>query len=173
MMSSSDKAVRVLGTFTYSQEERQRFRTAFLWQKWARLYPALFDADDCRIAKTQARLGYHFFEWLAAIRIYETTGYLSLVEKYEFKAHQRKHLIAKKLLPSNVQEILSHRNRQCRVQCPDLLAYAANFSDWYFCEVKADKDFLRKEQLEFFEKLAAATGKQVSLINYSKGDVLS
>jgi hypothetical protein len=145
MMSRLNTAVNFLGTFTYSQEERQRFRTAFLWQKWAEIYPNLFDADDCRIAKTQARLGYHFFEWLAAIRIYETTGYLSLVEKYEFKAHHRKHLIARKILPKNVQEILSHQNRQNRVQCTDLLVYAANFSDWYFCEVKADKDFLRKE----------------------------
>lgn len=70
----------------------------------------------------------------------------------------------------NEQEILSHRNRKNRVQCPDLLVYAANYSDWYFCEIKADADTLRKEQLVFFEELFKATGKQIALIKFTKSD---
>jgi len=137
-----------------------------LWREWAERYPQLFDADDCRIAKTQAQHGYHFFEWLAAIRVYENTGHLSLIEKYEFKTHPRKQRIVKCLLPDRVLEVLKHRNRQSRVQCPDLLVYAADLSDWYFCEVKGDSDFLHKAQLKFFEKLARASGKPVALLKF-------
>ena len=160
--------IRHLGPFSRTQAERQRFCTGFLWREWAERYPQLFDADDCRIARTQAQHGLHFFEWLAAIRIYEATGYLSLIEKYEFKKHSRKQRIVKSLLPQSVLKVLSHRNRQGRVQSPDLLVYTADLSDWYFCEVKGPSDLLRKKQLDFFEKLTTVSQKPVALLEFRK-----
>jgi hypothetical protein len=46
----------------YNPEHRERFRTKLLWKEWRHLYPDLFDEDDERIAETQARRGYHFYE---------------------------------------------------------------------------------------------------------------
>jgi len=67
-----------------------------------------------------------------------------------------------------VLEVLNHRSRRSHVQCPDLLVYAADLSDWYFCEVKADSDSLRQEQLDFFEKLAKASGRPVALMKFER-----
>jgi len=38
----------------------------------------LFDEDDLRIAQNQAHLGYHFFEWLAAVLLYHMYGYFGV-----------------------------------------------------------------------------------------------
>ena len=43
--------------------------------EWAQRFPELFDADDRRLAEAQGPLGYHFYEWLAAIVLHHTTGY--------------------------------------------------------------------------------------------------
>jgi hypothetical protein len=59
--------------------------------------PGSFDDDDLRLANSQP--GVHFYEWLGAIVLHHTTGYLSLVEKYEFARHPRKQDIVSQLLP--------------------------------------------------------------------------
>ena len=48
-------------------------------------------------------LGYHFIEWLAAIVLHYSTGYLALVSKYEFPRHRRKQRIVEELLPTAVR----------------------------------------------------------------------
>jgi hypothetical protein len=73
-------ALKIFGDFEVNPKQRERFKSGELWQRWSEKYPYLFDADDVRIACTQAHLGYHFYEWLAAILVYHTTGYLSLIE---------------------------------------------------------------------------------------------
>jgi hypothetical protein len=95
-------AIRHVGEYSYSASQRSRFQSGVLAREWARRYPELFDADDLRLAGSQSHMGKHFFEWLAAILLYETTGYLSLVEKYEFARHKRKQAILGQLVPQSV-----------------------------------------------------------------------
>jgi len=85
-----------IATIQYAESQRDRLRSSELVNIWARQYPKIFDKDDIRITKEQPN--YHFFEWLAAIIIYNSTGYLSLVEKYDFQNHKKKQRILRKLM---------------------------------------------------------------------------
>ena len=58
-----------------------------------------------------------------------------------------------------------------RAQPPDLLMYAQDLSDWFFCEVKGPGDRLRAEQLSKFEALAETSGKAVRLLHLKWGRV--
>src|SRR3954452_10144677 len=107
----------------------------------------------------------HFYEWLGAVVLHHTTGYLSLVEKYEFATHPRKRQIVDQLLPRAVRDALRDRN-QGRAQAPDLLMYAEDLSDWFFCEVKGPGDRLRDEQVRKFGLLAGMTPTPVRLIEF-------
>ena len=62
------------------------------------------------------------YEWLGlpAIVLHHTTGYLSLVEKYEFAKHRRKQQIVAQLLPDLVRDALRGRI-SARAQAPDPL----------------------------------------------------
>jgi VRR-NUC domain len=126
--------------------------------------PELFDEDDRRLAETQGPLGLHFYEWLAAIVLHHATGYLSLVSKYEFAKHRRKQEIVEKLLPADILPMLRDRIEHGRAQPPDLLMFAPDLSDWFFCEVKGPGDRLKPEQLKKFEALATKTAKPVRLL---------
>ncbi len=77
---------------SYSEEQRERFRNRVLSHEWREQYPDVFDEDDLRLATggPQCRKN-HFFEWLAAVRLFELIGYHSLVEKYDCRNHLRKH----------------------------------------------------------------------------------
>jgi len=102
---------------------------------------------------------------LGAIVLHHTTGYLSLVAKYEFATHPRKQQIVAQLLPGSVRDALRDRS-QGRAQAPDLLMYAEDLSDWFFCEVKGPRDRLRGEQVRKFGLLAEMTSKPVRLIEF-------
>ena len=66
---------------TVQEGERELFASGELWQQWVREYPNIFDEDDRRLARSQAKLGIHFYEWQAAVLLYQTMGYHSLVGK--------------------------------------------------------------------------------------------
>jgi len=132
--------------------------------EWRQRFPHLFDDDDLRLAKSQPKN--HFCEWLGAIVLHQTTGYLSLVEKYEFATHPRKKEIVAQLLPLAVRDALRDRSHG-RAQAPDLLMYAPDYSDWFFCEVKGPSDRLRDEQIRKFSRLADLTSKPVRLLEFS------
>ena len=155
-----------LGTFAVSIEQRDRFINGQLSKDWHEKYPTLFDEDDLRIARTQPRN--HFYEWLAAISIYHSTGYYSLVEKYQFTkhGHKRKQAVVEKIHSPALDEALRHHGNYGLVQCPDLLVYAPDFSDWYFCEVKGGTDRLRAKQELHFQALKDLTGKPVRLVQF-------
>jgi hypothetical protein len=74
--------------FEYRPQPWDRFVSGELWWQWAKEYPQIFDGQYIQIAKNQAgpKMRYHFHEWLAAVLIFHTYGYLSLIEQYEFKA---------------------------------------------------------------------------------------
>ncbi len=157
---------QALGKFPVNSSQHAEFKSGRLWQSWSGLYPELYDSDDVRVAKTQAKMGYHFYEWLAALLIYQSTGYLSLIESYEFKIQKKKQKLLSQILPEAVLSAVREITAEGKVQCPDLLVYAPDHSDWYFCEVKGPNDRMREIQKERFQKLAEASGKPIQVIEF-------
>lgn len=144
--------------FPYAQTQRDAFRSGRLMEEWAERYPHLFDERDVEITRNQ--LNYHFFEWLAAVLLYEATGYLSLVEKYETASHGRKIEVFRQLVPRSVYEhVLANRSG-----VPDLFVYAPDGSNWFFCEIKGTGDFLRPHQIQRHRELEELSGKPVALL---------
>lgn len=155
--------MKKFGTILFTEEQRKRFRSGELVKEWARIYKEIFDKDDKRITSKQH--SYHFFEWLAAIVIYNSTGYLSLVEKYRCKNHPRKQKILHKLFSD---ETVFAKICRGGVQNPDLLCYRRDFKDCFFCEVKGLRDQIRLVQNERFRELERVTGKEIYLIELKK-----
>ena len=165
----------VIGMFDIPHERRERFITGKLWQEWAEEYPRIFDKDDQRLAKSQVRHRCHFYEWQAAILLYEKMGYLSLIEKYFCKNHGRKQgilrqLVSQKFMPSALLELLMNAGRSgYHAQPPDLLVLVyeeTDLSDWFFCEVKGPRDKIRAEQDRYFRELEVVSGKPIQLIQF-------
>lgn len=154
--------IKQIAEIVYSAKQRDAFKQGSLRDKWAKQYPELFDEYDISNAQNQRQN--HFFEWLAAIVLYNTTGYLSLVEKYEFHKHINKREILKKILNEEQLSLLESDKRQC----PDLFVYSPDYKDWFFCEVKGDTDRLRTTQEDYFKQLMEATNKPVFLIKFKK-----
>jgi len=150
------------GTILFTEEQRKKFRSGELVKEWAKMYKEFFDEDDVRITLKQN--SFHFFEWVAAVIIYTSTGYLSLVEKYQLKRHQRKQKILGKLFSDEIIEKI----RSVNIQCPDLLCYRPDFKDCFFCEVKGLRDKIRLVQEERFRELRLVTGKEIYLIEFKK-----
>ncbi len=155
------------GTIKTSREQFGRFKSGELWNEWANKYPELFDSDDIRVANTQANMGYHFHEWLAALLIYESIGYLSLIESYEFKIQTRKQEILKKIVPENVLSTIQSITKEGKVQCPDLFCFSPDYSDWFFCEVKGPKDKMREIQEQKFQSLVDISGKSIQVVSFT------
>jgi hypothetical protein len=143
----------------YREEQRDRFKRGELGRHWAERYPRLFDEDDRRLYESQCVQGYHFFEWLAAVLLYESTGYLSLVEKYGSANHRRKLALWEKIVPAAVRDI------DCDNGWPDLLVFAPDHEDWFFCETKGD-DALSEGQLKCFRAIRDTSGRKVRLIRF-------
>ena len=160
-----------IGPFEIQAKQREGFISGNLWQEWVKKYPDIFDDDDHRLAQSQAHLGYHFYEWQAAVLLYEKMDYLSLVEKYQFKKHKRKQdifLQRVSSLPRLLDLIARRKEHGYGVQCPDLFVYKRdNLTDWFFCEVKGPKEKIRDIQERYFYKIAKASGSHVRLLQFS------
>jgi VRR-NUC domain len=157
------KAIIDIGTIEVRRSQRDLWRAGGLMPEWKLRFPELFDEQDVGIAENQPDC--HFWEWLAAIVLYHATGYRALVEKYAYANRPRKQEIVAKLLPDDVLRVLRDRTEHGSTQGPDLLMYAPDMSDWFFCEVKGPGDRLRQEQMSKFEALARASGKPVRLLH--------
>lgn len=155
-----------LASFKTHPDLHIQFRSEELYNQWAHNYPMLFDSDDLRIAISQASMGYHYYEWLSAILIYHTLGKYSLIEQYQFKSHQRKYDKLIKLTTIDAIDFIRSHPEFGEVQCPDLLVYEPDFSDWYFCEVKGPNDRLRETQIEFFMELSKRTNKPIKTVEF-------
>lgn len=152
---------------TYTSSTRRAFMDGSLVDALAKEYPQLYDEDDIKLAKgPQGREGTHFCEWYAAKIIHELTGHLVLVEKAESPAHRRKVEILKQLMPQDHINFIYQLDKPFfgSAQCPDLLAYSPDFSDWYFCEVKGPGDKVREIQEKYFLELKSVIGKPIDLI---------
>jgi len=160
----------VENTFFYSKKQRTRFKRRELLNEWYEQYRQIFDEDDLRITVNQTDR--HFFEWLSAILIYQSTGYLSLVEKYQYKRHQRKNRILEMFVDSGqitaeLYDLIMNRKKYGfgRSQCPDLFVYLPDGSDWHFCEAKGE-DAITTSQMKYFEKLSEVSRKKIHLMKY-------
>ncbi|MBI2906285.1 MAG: hypothetical protein HYX92_01375 [Chloroflexi bacterium] len=159
--------MRELGPVPYSEKQREQFRNHKLRDRWVGRYPEIFDSLDACIAANQPK--YHFFEWLGAIVLFETLGYLSLVEQYEFRNHPQKQEKLGRLLRGR-QEVFNfivHRDRsKDATQCPDLLVYAPDFSHYFFCECKAYRERVSPKQEEIFKRLSEVSAKETVILRF-------
>jgi hypothetical protein len=156
--------LRQLGAFDVPRERLIEWKSGKLVQEWHLRFPQLFDANDCDHASHVCHSGKLFWEWLGAILLHHTTGYLSLVTKYESPSHARKRQVLARLFVSEVCEYLTRRRGQALA--PDLLMYAPDHSDCFFCEVKGPTDRIRIEQTDRFKELEGRTGKPISVIQF-------
>ena len=155
-----------IGTVEFKLEQRAEFAAGPLRRRWRRQYSHLFDTQDAVLAENQP--AYHFYEWLAAIILHHSTGYRSLVGKYQFENHPRKRAVVAKVLSPTVCGLLDSRSTWGRTQGPDLLMYAPDFSDWFFCEAKGPRDTLGERQRGFFSALAEVSGRAIRLVEFRK-----
>ena len=61
---------------------------------------------------------------------------------------------------------MEYQQRINKVQAPDLLVYAPDYSDWFFCEVKGGSDHLRQAQKDHFIVLSELSGKPIYLVKF-------
>ena len=134
----------------------------------------LFDEDDEKILKTQARMRdgrrYKFFECLAAIRLFQECGYLSLLEKYATKDnHERKKHVVKRINSDDLDKGVAYLEPY-RSSGPDLLVYTPDYKEWFFAEAKSPDDRTKSKQMHKFIELVKITGKPIKLINFRAKD---
>jgi hypothetical protein len=154
-MSADDSFLTHLH-FCYHPEQKRRFVSGELGEIWYGQYRELFDEDDYRLYRTQCKFGYHFYEWLGAILLYEATGFLSLVEKYGCANHNRKLSIWQKVAP--IPDLPDDAGY------PDLFVYAPDHTDWYFCETRGASDRIGDGQRHCFRELCRASKKKVCVM---------
>jgi hypothetical protein len=172
-MASLGLGIIDLGNIPFHPTQRQKFTEGILPKEWHNQYPMLLDDDDLRIATTQAKYAYHYYEWLAAIVLFNSTGYFSLVEKYQFLKHHAKQDIIRKIASPKLNDALIYQKEHREVQAPDLLVYSFPEDDWFFCEVKGGKDHFSTKQIKHFNALAAISGKPVYSIRIDTIDQLT
>lgn len=165
-MVSDSNVFFELGVFKFNKAQQDRFKSGTLWREWSRRYPDIFDDRDVDLARTQGPGGTHFYEWLAAITIFNTTGYLSLVEKYESRSHPRKFEIFCSCIDNELLELVLDYETFGGTQCPDLFVYSRDKRDWFFCEVKGEGDRLSPTQRKYFEALAELSGKPIRTVQF-------
>lgn len=153
----------LMKTYVHDPILHDSFQNGTLREQWAASYPFLFDDLDMKVAIHQPL--YHYFEWQAAVYIYEELGLLSLVEKYQFKKHKRQNEIFKSLVPDEVLQLIRSRKYGSQ-QMPDLFVFSPDRSSWFFCEVKGNRDKERPKQTEFFNELNKITNNPVRLIKF-------
>ena len=161
-------------TVFYSNRQRDRFKRRELLKEWYEQYPQIFDEDDFRITVKQPNR--HFFEWLSAVLIFQSTGYLSLIEKYQFKSHPRKNDMLKEFMTSGrispqLYDLIVNRKKYGfgNSQCPDLFVYSPDRRDWFFCEAKG-ADVITLLQKKYFRKLSEASGRNIQVMKFREMD---
>jgi hypothetical protein len=151
-------------TFQYHASQRVHFMEGGLVERWRSIYGDMFDEEDYRLAVNQRQNGNHFFEWLAAVLLRESTGYRSLIEKYESANHAEKLATFRKTVDRGTFEFaMSHR-----AGLPDLFVYGPLSTNWFFCEVKGGRDVLSARQKELHAKLEQVSKTVVRILWFKK-----
>ena len=145
-------------TFPYHANRRSQFSEGSLVEKWYRAYGDMFDEHDYRLALDQQ--GFHFFEWLAAVLLRESTGYHSLMEKYETAKHTRKVEIFKRTVDLETFDFVMSN----RAGVPDLFVYQPETTNWFFCEVKGRSDRPSARQSKIHDCLEKISKRSVRIL---------
>lgn len=98
--------------------------------------------------------------------LHEATGYRCLLQKYQFSTHPQKQATLARVIPPSLTAIFDAQVGGNRRQGPDLLMYAPDETNFFFCEVKGPHDNPRPPQTELFESIAAATGQRIELLRF-------
>ena len=149
--------------FSYMPDLFKEWKEGHLPLKFRKQYPDLFDEDDLRITIKQPQ--YHFIEWLAAIHFHKL-GYKVLIEQYVYKTHKRKMTVVKNYLGEDGLKFLKHEGTSYKTQPPDLFVY--KYDQFFFVEVKSEKDKLSATQEDFFTKIEKKFKTEVILLRGSK-----
>jgi hypothetical protein len=135
---------------------------------WHNAYP-FFDEDDLRITKTQPTK--HFYEWFAAVHLFERYSAYSLIEKYRYeKAHPHKQKALRATLTPELIDALDEVCEECQVQVPDILAWVPGTQDYWFAEVKGGADPLSEKQLSCHERMEKLFDRPVQIISVKLSD---
>jgi len=161
----------ILATFITTKTLRDDFINGRLIEEWSSLYPFLFDEKDKEIAMHQRQLGYHYFEWFAAVLLFHTKGFYSLIEAYAYKSHERKSKIIESLVSGDALGLIRSSGISSVTQCPDLFLYKPDRSEWFFCEIKGPQDFLRERQINYFKDLEKISGKKVHIVRFINQEI--
>lgn len=138
-------------SFSFHPQQRERFRTGALVSEWRQRHDLLFDERDEDILRTEHQRKYHFYEWLAAILLFESAGYRSLVEKYTAVTHPSKRTTLREHVEPPVYDWLcANESGQ-----PDLFVYRPNGGDWFLCEVKGPGDRVRRNQSDWVARFTS------------------
>ena len=132
--------------------------------EWMRRYPHLFDEDDFRCTRKQQHL--HFWEWYAAIHIFEREGAYSLVEKYVYKKHPVKAARLASVLTQNQIDTLNAICRRTHAEPPDLFVYLPGTHRFWFAEVKVPPDHVRPNQAANHEAIERELGVPVKILSF-------
>lgn len=154
-------------TLNYTNTLREEWLSGELQIKWRGQYPGIFDKEDLRIAKfTQRRR--HFGEWLAAT-YYADKGYQVMVERY-FSKRKHKERIAtlSRYFPAVADFILKTKGRR---QPPDLFVYKTKPKQFFFVEVKLERDQRKSIQDDFFEEIARRLGCEIRILRIKKPEL--
>ena len=154
-----------IGCLEYHSSQRLQFGEGALRRQWFSQFPQLFDQEDFVRARNRTR-PYFFYEWLAAIVLHQSTGFLALVTRYQTDI--RKRAILPKIVSPEVLSALEDRTRWGKTQGPDLLMYAMDYSDWFFCECKGPGDILSERQLGNFKDLVMAAKKPIRKLRFQE-----
>ena len=171
-MTRPSSTLKELGPFPVDSGQCTRWCAGELHDRWAREYPSLFDIDDLRLAEKRHGERRHFWEWYGAILLHHMTGYSCLLAKYECKNHLWKVREVERVLPKEILSICRDREVHGRAQAPDLLMYAPDYTDRFFCEVKGPGDSLRDAQIQKFEALGRSSGKPIWLLRLRRAELL-
>ena len=97
---------------------------------------------------------------MGAVLLYEATGYHSHLKWCNEGIEPRKVATLRRLAGADLaEEIVEWSGGH-----PDLLVYSPDESDWFFCEVKGDRDSLKDNQIKAARTIHRRTGRRVRLL---------
>jgi hypothetical protein len=82
------------------------------------------------------------------------------MSKYGAESHKLKRPKLKTIVPSDVYDFIVDD----WAGMPDLIVYAPDTSDYFFCEVKGPRDRIQGRQLPCAKRLSKMSGKPVALL---------
>ena len=136
--------------------------------EWLERYPQLFDADDYRCTPRQPTK--HFWEWYAAIHLFEREGAYSLVEKYDCKNHPAKTALLESILSESQLDYVNTIYYRHHAQVPDLFVYMPGTRRFWFAEVKGPTDDIRPNQAASHEAIERDLGVPVEVLRFTLAD---